>query len=186
MDIYSDTYYIQRVLRGDIDCFASIVDRYSSRIFTLIYRIVGNREDAEELAQDTFMTAFSKLDKFEGKSSFSTWLYRIAYNLAISATRKPRLQTLSINESVVTAEDLDVAEVEIDESREMIELLEVALRRLSADETAMITLFYHDNKSLDEIAHIMNISLSNAKVKLYRCRQHLMSIISELQRANNG
>ena len=88
MELYSDTYYIQRVQEGDTACFACLVDRYSQPVFALIDRIVQNREEAEELTQDTWLKVFAHLSGFKQQSSFSTWLYRIAYNLAISATRR--------------------------------------------------------------------------------------------------
>jgi RNA polymerase sigma-70 factor (ECF subfamily) len=185
MDLYSDTYYIKRVLNGDIDCFACLIDKYNRQVFTLMYRIIGNREDAEELAQDAFITAFSKLEKFEGKSSFSTWLYSIAYNLAVSATRKRRPPTMPIEEYRTgdDADDNDIAD-SIDDTPAMVELLEAALELLSTDEKALVTLFYQEDKSLDEITKITGLSMSNAKVKLHRARKHLMKIINELQKDN--
>ena len=184
MELYSDTYYISRVKNGDTDCFACLIDKYSKQIFTLVYRIVGNHEDAEELAQDAFMAAFRNINKFEAKSAFSTWLYSIAYNLAISATRKHRPPTMPIEECRVAEDSID--DIPIEESDNMFELLEQAMTKLSADESAIITLFYQEDKSLDEITKIMNVSMSNAKVKLHRSRKHLMTIISKLQKENYG
>lgn len=90
MELYSDTYYIQRVLAGDTDCFACLIDRYGQPIHALILKVVHNPEDAEELVQDTFLKAFKSLGTFKGDCGFSTWLYRIAYNTALSSLRKKK------------------------------------------------------------------------------------------------
>ena len=88
MELYTDTYYIQRIQAGDTACFACLLDKYSRPVHSLILKVVRNREDAEELAQDVFMKVFKHLSSFKGECSFSTWIYRIAYNTAISETRK--------------------------------------------------------------------------------------------------
>ena len=101
MELYSDTYYIQRIRAGHIESFACLADRYSQTVFALIVRVVQNREDAEELTQDVFLKVFRKLDSFKGDCAFSTWLYRIAYNTALSAVRKKKLEWLTIDDSTL-------------------------------------------------------------------------------------
>lgn len=118
MELYSDTYYIQRVLAGDTACFACLIDRYGEPIHALILKVVRNPEDAEELAQDTFLKAFKSLGTFKGDCGFSTWLYRIAYNTALSSLRKKRPEYLMIDESTIeqvsgdTIEELVIDQLE--------------------------------------------------------------------------
>ena len=81
---------IRRILAGETGLYSVFIQRYSPQVFALIVKMVSCPEDAEELTQDVFVKAFNKLDSFKGKSGFSTWLYRIAYNTAISALRKKR------------------------------------------------------------------------------------------------
>lgn len=183
MELYSDAYYIERVKAGDESCFGCLLDKYSSRVFTLVYRIVGNREDAEELTQDVFLKAFRKLDSFKGDSSFSTWIYRIAYNASISQTRKHHPDCLSLEEELVAGSEEDLsAHLEETDAQEQIDMLEAALGALPADERAFILLFYKEEKSIEEIALITGFSAGNVKVKLHRIRKKLMEIIKKMQK----
>lgn len=85
-----ETQYIARILDGDTECFSAFLDRYSRPLYVLIVQIVGCSEDAEELVQDVFLKAFRCLGSYRGECRFSTWLYRIAYTTAVSATRKKK------------------------------------------------------------------------------------------------
>lgn len=102
MENLSDTYYIHRILEGNTSCFACLLDKYSHPLFNLIYRIVGNKEDAEELTEDVFMKAFQQLESFEGRGDFSNWLYKIAYNMSITAVRKKKVELLAIDDFQLT------------------------------------------------------------------------------------
>lgn len=95
-----ETHIIHRILKGETSLYEYFLDKYSQQVFILIIRIVENQEDAEELTQDTFLKAFEHLSSFKAESSFSTWIYRIAYNTAISATRK-RKQELIVMDSAM-------------------------------------------------------------------------------------
>mgnify|MGYP000520793127 CR=1 FL=1 len=123
---------------GDVACFACLLDKYSRPINSLILKVVQNQEEAEELAQDTFMKVFKNLASFKGDCSFSTWIYRIAYNTAISSVRKKRYEFLAIEETTLE----NVSEEEITnlfgqtESTEQVQRLEVALEQLLPDERA--------------------------------------------------
>mgnify|MGYP000432384018 FL=1 len=90
-----ETHIIHRILKGETSLYEYFLDKYSQQVFILIIRIVENQEDAEELTQDTFLKAFEHLSSFKAESSFSTWIYRIAYNTAISATRKKKQELIS-------------------------------------------------------------------------------------------
>ena len=154
MELYTDTYYIQRIQAGDTACFACLLDKYSRPVHSLILKVVRNREDAEELAQDVFMKVFKHLSSFKGECSFSTWIYRIAYNTAISETRK---------------------------SSDQIQMLDAALAQLPPDERAIILLFYMKEKTIDEVATITGLTASNIKVKLYRIRKKLFFVLKGME-----
>lgn len=182
MELYSDTYYIDRIQAGDTDCFGCLLDRYGRQVFSLIRKIVENREDAEELTQDVFLKAFRSLSTFNRTCSFSTWIYRIAYNTAISATRKQRREYLSIDESRLEnlPEEPILPDGENDEAHRA-EKLDAALKQLSPDERALILLFYMEEKTVGEVAEISGISVSNVKIKLFRIRKKLFVLLKELE-----
>ena len=126
---------IRRIVNGETDLYAILARRYGRVVYTLVSRIVGCAEDAEELAQDVFLKAFRNLHRFNGRSSFPTWLFRIAYNTAISSVRKKRYEFLAIEETTLE----NVSEEEITnlfgqtESTEQVQRLEVALEQLLPD-----------------------------------------------------
>jgi len=181
MELHTDIYYIEKILAGDVSCFGIFLDRYDRQVYTLIFRIVGNKEDAEELTQDVFMKAFRSLNSFKRESKFSTWLYRIAYNTAISETRKRKQEVLSFDESRITnvsEEDVNNVIGNIDNT-EQIEMLETALMILPTEERALILLFYMQEKSVEEIAEISGLSISNVKTRLFRIRKKLYVLLTK-------
>ncbi len=174
----NERHIIEKILCGATEKFAYFVEQYSNQTFSLIIGIVGNHEDAEELTQDTFLKAFNNLKRFNTDSRFSTWLYRIAYNTAISHMRKKASLALPIDEKLLTnINDRDVDIALDNESDERIEHLYSAIEKLQPEEKALLQLFYIEEKSIGEIAAIQNISESNARVKLHRTRKKLYYII---------
>lgn len=129
------------------------------------------------------MKVFKHLSSFKGDCSFSTWIYRIAYNTAISQVRKTRHEFLSIEESLIN----NVSEEEIAESlgrrdnSEQVERLDAALAQLPPDERAIILLFYMKEKTVDEVAMITGLTSSNVKVKLHRIRKKLFVILKGME-----
>ncbi len=171
---------ISSVLAGKTERFSYFLDTYGQRVFNLIVRMTGSPEDAEELTQDTFMKAFEHLSAFNGNSSFSTWIYRIAYNTTLSALRKKRNEVLSFDDKLwKSVSDTQVDEALDTDSEEQIEKLQQALSTLPADEQALVTLFYEEEKTISEICYILHLSESNAKVKLHRIRKKLYLLMTK-------
>ena len=177
-----ETHIIHRILKGETSLYEYFLDKYSQQVFILIIRIVENQEDAEELTQDTFLKAFEHLSSFKAESSFSTWIYRIAYNTAISATRK-RKQELIVMDSamLMNISDQQIDDALNDESEERVGKLNKAIKKLDAEERALISLFYNEEKTIGEIALILGLTESNAKVKLHRIRKKLYILITEAE-----
>ena len=183
MELYTDTYYIKRIQAGDTACFACLLDKYSRQVYSLIFKVVRNREDAEELAQDVFVKVYRYLSSFKGDSSFSTWIYRIAYNTAISETRKKKHEFLAIEDAIINnVSEEEVAEAlgRSDTSVQM-NKLDAALEQLPPEERAVILLFYIKEKTIDDIADITGLSSSNVKVKLHRIRKKLFVILKGME-----
>jgi RNA polymerase sigma-70 factor (ECF subfamily) len=173
-----ETHIIKEILNGKTEQYEYFLDRYGQQVFVLVDRIVSCQEDAEELTQDVFLKAFQQLSSFKAESSFSTWIYRIATNLAISAVRKKRNDVLRLDDSVfANLSDTQVDEALEDDSEEQMERLQQAMNQLEADERALITLYYLEEKPLAEVAFILGMTEGNAKVKLHRIRKKLYVLI---------
>lgn len=171
---------IDRVINGDDEAFALIMEHYAPGVFTLIVRITRNDEVAEELTQDVFVSVYKNLCRFGGNSSFSTWLYRIAYNAAISHSRRQKHSTLLLDEGRLRAIKLDdVERMEAAQDDATIEALAKAMEQLEPTERALITLFYYEERSTKECAEIMEQSEGNIKVRLHRIRKKLYLLITE-------
>ena len=181
MENLDELSYIKRILEGDTNLFSVFLERYSRSIHSLIVRIIPSNEDAEELTQDTFLKAFRKLDTFKGECSFSTWLFRIAYNTAISATRKKKFIFPVIDDSMlenVSDETIDMVFGD-DEDEVRLQQLEEAITKLNVEEKTLITLYYSENKSIAEIAGMMEQTTDNVKVKLFRVRKKLYVLMNK-------
>ena len=173
-----ESHIIKEILNGKTEQYEYFLDRYGQQVFVLVDRIVSCQEDAEELTQDVFLKAFQQLSSFKSEGSFSTWIYRIATNLAISAVRKKRNDVLRLDDSVfANLSDTQVDEALEDDSEGQMERLQQAMNQLEADERALITLYYLEEKPLAEVAFILGITDGNAKVKLHRIRKKLYVLI---------
>lgn len=172
--------YIKRILEGETTLFAYFLNNYSHSVFALIVRVVQSREDAEELTQDSFLKAFKKLDTYRGDCSFSTWLYRIAYNTAISSVRKQKVILPAIDEHIMaTVADDDVdAMFAKSENELLLQKMEAAIEKLAPDEKALVTLFYLQNKPVAELSDILQLTTENIRVKLHRIRKKLYVMIN--------
>lgn len=171
---------IRRILHGETDLFAQLADRYGPMIFALVVRIVGRREEAEEVTQDVFLKAFRQLGHFAGRSSFQTWLYRIACNTAISHVRRTQPRSMEIDErrlAVLPDEEADRLE-EWTERQEQLDALTRAIGRLDPEERALVTLSYYEERSVAECAAITALSESNVKVRLHRIRKKLYVLVT--------
>ena len=179
MDYRGDIFYIEQVLSGKVNAFTHIVGKHKDRVFNLAFRICGNHEEAEEVAQDAFLKAYRSLKSFRMKSSFSTWLYRIVYNTAISSVRARKKGLLSLEDFPADATDFIGSNPgEEDAEREYRDsLINFALQKVSDEERGLISLFYYEEMSTDEISEVTGISKANVKVKLFRARQKLYEII---------
>jgi RNA polymerase sigma-70 factor (ECF subfamily) len=177
----TDSYYIEKILAGETEHFSTLMARYGKPVFSLIVKMTENREDAEELTQDVFLKVFRALSTFQENSSFSTWLYRIAYNTVISAVRKQRTEWLSIEEMPTADRAEEDAEDEVERlnGEEQLERLRQALAQLAPDDRALILLFYMQEKTIDEISAITRLSRPNVKTKMHRIRKKLLVLMTE-------
>ena len=184
MKFQEDSYYIERVLTGDVSAYAPLVEKHKNLVFSIVIKILDNREDAEEIAQDSFLKAYRALGSFKRKSSFSTWLYRIVYNTAVSYVRIKKKEILSLEDFPADAIDFtgtgtsdEEADAEYRRS-----LINFAFQKISDEERSLITLHYYEEMSTDEISEVTGISKANIKVKLFRARQKMFQIFENAEK----
>ncbi len=177
----TDQLYITKVINGDTNAFAYLVDKYKDMVFSLAYKITKNREEAEEVSQDTFIKGYKNLEKFKGDAKFSTWLYRIAYHASLDAIKKNKKHqnTFEINE--ITFNQIKSVDTILEgiERIERAKIMDNCLLKLPEEERSIIWMFYYDELSLREIIEITQKSEANIKVKLHRARKKLLTIVEE-------
>ncbi|MGE5449678.1 MAG: RNA polymerase sigma factor [Bacteroidales bacterium] len=182
MNKTEDIFYIEAVRKGNVSAFSVLVERYQDMVYSLALKLLKNTEDAEELAQDTFIKAFQKLDMYEGKSKFSTWLYSITYNACISELRKRRIQFSSLEEQRFSDQDEMRIHSYFSETKkeDQEKYLNLALSKLPEDDQVLVTLYYYENQSMDDISVITGLTVSNIKVKIHRARKKMYELLHEL------
>lgn len=163
---------------GDHGAFAWLIGEYKHMVHTACYRILRHREEAEEATQDTFVKAYQNLGSYQGGSKFSTWLFSIAYRTAISQGRKRRDGSSSIDELGAGQEPSEGASATVEASDRTL-ALNKALARLPAEDAAIVSFFYLEEMSVEEIVTVTGLGASNVKVKLHRSRKRLLEILQE-------
>jgi RNA polymerase sigma factor (sigma-70 family) len=172
----SDIQLIEQTLAGNQSAYADLVKRHQRFVFTLALRFVKTREDAEEVAQDCFIKAYRSLSSFQQQAKFTTWLYTIVYTTAMTALRKKRVDTDSIDDEntfIQLENQTGKYDVNHAENRSRSFYLNQAIAQLLPDDATIITLFYKGEQSLEEIGQTMGIEANTVKVKLFRARQRL-------------
>lgn len=176
----TDAQIIDSVVAGDADAYGQLVARYQDRLFHSLLRVTGSHEEAEDVAQESFVQAFVKLSTFEGKSQFFTWLYRIAFNTSISRNRRKR-PTASADaiadaggpepvDQSATASDL-VAQ------QERVAGVHAALAELTEDYRKIIVLKDLEDCSYESIGEILDIPVGTVRSRLHRARVELRDVL---------
>jgi RNA polymerase sigma factor (sigma-70 family) len=170
MTIDPDLKYIDRILAGEQSVFAELVDKHKRYAYTIAFKILQNRPEAEEAAQDSFIKAYHHLAAFNRESKFSTWLYRIVFNTAVTYKRKRKYNFQNIENTVIAyAHDTEGA-LERDDKQKY---LSHAMAKLSDQDRTALSLYYLDEFNLEEIAEITGMPTNTMKVRIHRARQRL-------------
>ena len=175
----NDEKIINQIIAGDSNAFSVLVDRYKDLVFTLSLKMLKNREEAEEVAQDTFIKVFKSLSKFKGDSKFSTWIYKVTYNSCLDRLKKNKKHQLKVAIDEYTEHQVktidNALENMVEEERQ--QAIKGCLELLPPDDSFLLTLYYFEEQSLDEIAKVVGLTANNVKVKLFRSRKKLTSIL---------
>ena len=168
---------IKQVLGGDHDAYRALVDRYHKGLINHLYSLVGERETAEDLAQEAFLQAFQKLDSYNSKYAFSTWLYKIATNRAYSHLRKRK--TLPLFDADRQISDEDVSEKV--ERRERQRQVFASVQRLPNHYRAVVSLYYWRGLSYEEMAVAVDAPVGTVKTWLHRAKSELREDLYEIE-----
>ena len=182
MNAKPDEYYIEQTLNSNVNAYSFLVEKYKHMVFTLTLRIVKNREEAEEVAQDVFVKAYKNLENFKGDSKFSTWIYKIAYYASLDVIKRNKRQVKT--EDIDSLYDGNLENVQ-DALKDLHEkdrkkVINEAILKLNEEERIILTLFYFEELSIKEISKVVNLSDDNIKVKLFRSRKKLASILKHV------
>ena len=179
MTIKDDQQHIEKVLNGDTNAFSFLVDKYKDMVFTLAIKVTKNREEAEEISQDAFIKAYKNLSSFKGDSKFSTWIYRITYNACLDSLKKQKRQQRTVAIDEFTEHEVKTLNNALDhmEQQERKQAIQDCLQLVSKEDNVLLTLFYFEELSLKEISKIMGATVNNLKVKLFRSRKHLATVL---------
>jgi RNA polymerase sigma-70 factor (ECF subfamily) len=188
----ADWQIVRQVQSGNVAAFDKLVVKYRERVFGVIYNMTSNREDTADLAQDAFIKAFQSIHRFQGQSSFFTWLYRIAVNSTLTHLRKSRLRSFfsfeKIHEEDTNAEVLKQLTDKRGGDRELFvkelqEKLNEAMQKLSIKHRTVVTLFEIDGLGHEEIAEIMECSVGTVRSRLHYAKQLLQAELQAYTRA---
>lgn len=179
---------VKRAREGDLGAYDDLVRRYQERIYATIYHMTANHEDANDLAQETFIKAFQALASFKGGSSFYTWIYRIAVNKTINFLKQRKNRThMSLDDLDFNAEhDPDLVALISDKTprrevnlAELQEKLNAAMQKLSEHHRLVVTLHDVQGLSHEEIAEIMDCNIGTVRSRLFYARQQLQAFLSD-------
>lgn len=189
----SDHDVVARAQKGSEAAYRELLGRYQRPVFSLIYRMVRDREQAEDLAQETFVRVFNHIDRYDPKFKFSSWIFKIATNLTIDAMRKKEPVTVSIDGSryaessdeieatTITVESGDENPEELLEAKELGEEIEQAIGRLRPEYRTAILLRHVEGREYQEIADIMALPLGTVKTYIHRGRNELKNALAHLR-----
>lgn len=181
----SDAAQVAKTLAGDHEAFRPLVERYSRRLFRLAFRMTGNENEAEELVQESFLRAYRHLSRFEARSNFGTWLYRICANCSLDQLRKRRhrsdFQELDDPDGSLSASELTNPGPSPERlllSTEMRNHMETAIGQLTVTERTAFALRHHEGLSIEEISKILGLRMSATKNAIFRGVQKLRKALA--------
>jgi RNA polymerase sigma-70 factor (ECF subfamily) len=180
----NDQVLVRRVQEGDVAAFDSLVRKYRERLYSVVYNLTSNREDAADITQEAFIKAFSSINRFQGKSAFFTWLYRIGVNTTLSHLKRNRFRRFfsleNLQEEGSHAQVLETLAARHKSEKgallsELQEKLNEALQKLSPKHRTVVVLFEIEGLSHQEIAEIVGCSVGTVRSRLHYAKQQLQA-----------
>ncbi len=186
---------IERCKKGDLAAFNELVKKYEKQVYNFAYRLTGNYDDANDIAQDAFLRVYNAIGGFRGDASFTTWLFRITTNVFLDDRKRARAHPHSSLDEYMDLEESSVArQIEdpsplpeaITEEKERGEILQGAVQSLPEYQRAMVVLYHTEQKSYEEIAEIMNLPIGTVKSRLNRARLALKEKLAPIRELFNA
>lgn len=184
----SDHSVVQTVLAGNKEAYGALVRAHSATVFRVAFRIVGNEADAEEIVQEAFLRGYERLESFQQRSEFGTWIYRIAVNCALNRISQPAIvaeyrhgEESDPEERTVQVAARSANPEQVLLGQEIGAAREVAMRRLTATERTAFVLRHLEDRSMEEIAEVLSIAPNAAKQAVYRAVQKLRRELAPLR-----
>ncbi len=182
-----DSNFILQALDGDQNAFSKLREKYHDAIYNLIYRMIREKEEVEDLTQEAFIKAFGSLSSFNDEYAFSTWLYKIATNNCIDYIRRKKLQTFSIDKPIESKESdfsFELPDTTYEPDRELIDrqrkkLLEEAINSLPAKYRQVIIMRHQEEREYQEIADLLKLPLGTVKAHIFRAREMLYKYLRD-------
>lgn len=181
----SDEMLAKQTLEGDVSAFEEIVNRYKKSVFAVVYRMIGQYQEAEDISQETFINVYEKMYQFDSNKKLSPWIHRIAVNTSISALRKKKnVISLNFDEGIVldheSYSNLNIGNPQLLlERKELKAEINAAIMELPETYRAVITLRYQMDYNNQEIADILGASRENIEVRIHRARKALRRAVLE-------
>jgi len=180
-----DVELVKRAKAGDLKAYDALIRSYKNSVYNIVYRMVHNRQEAEDLTQDAFIKAFNSLKSFNEEYAFSTWLYKIATNNCIDFFRKRKLKTYSMDQNIHYKDEEIRQEYAVSEKNaveslienEKVKIIRGAIKKLPEKYRIVIEMRHHEEKSYDEIAEALGLPLGTVKARIFRAREMLKGLL---------
>lgn len=176
----TDQELIERILKGEGELFEELMGRYKNGVYSLCFRMLGNGEDAKDMAQETFIKGYHALGKYSREYKFSTWLFKIATNLCIDEHRKRKAKLMPLDEQIHMPYDTASAETMYFHQSNKDEI-ERAIGELSQEYKALILLYHKEGFSYQQICDMLQLPMSKVKNRLHRARHMLKDRLKEIK-----
>ena len=173
---------VLKVRKGDHNAFGELVELYKDRVFALTYRMLGNRQEAEDVAQEAFIRAYTNIDRYQIDRKFSTWLYAFTYNHCVNYVNRntaKKIEKKSVDTEILEYKHYDPDKDDKEISQLRVDKLKGALDLISPDEKMILLLKYQDSLSIKELSDILDIGESAVKMRLKRAKEKLINVYNE-------
>lgn len=180
MHNFNDQKHITKIINGNTKAFEVLVNQYKNMVYSIALKMMQNKEEAEEVAQDSFIKVFKSISKFKGDAKFSTWLYRITYNTCLDRIKKnKKFENNYPIDSVVNIQidDDNAFDQLVQEDQQ--KLINKRMSLLKKEEQLILTLYYYEELSLQEISEVLNKNYNQVRVNLHRSRKKLATLLNK-------